>query len=355
MQRLWRVPFYWGQGGPAQVTLTVTNLLTTLRVQAGSDGNLQIPAAVKANISSGEGLCMETTQSRYGGNGPALPAFNYASSGDDWTGECKTGKQQSPIDLPEKDSSSLGGIPGNHLIRFGSVTATSNAVLRLEIDEVEVLSANWTTKDFLIPVCGGDNIGCLESAPDAPVEYMNASIVNLHFHANSEHTREGALYGAEAHLVTKLMINGQKRLVVFGTWMDVAKNQTNELFKSLQPYINDTNVASVGAVCSAVPDDVVFNIETLFPASKSYYAYRGSLTTPPCTEGVTWIVFTKTVPMSTLQLKSLYKSNAYTSQPCANVTTNSLCNVLGARTNNRMMQPLNDRTIKIGNMGPTPN
>ena len=27
-----------------------------------------------------------------------------AGSGDDWTGECKTGKEQSPIDLPEKDS-----------------------------------------------------------------------------------------------------------------------------------------------------------------------------------------------------------------------------------------------------------
>ncbi len=37
---------------------------------------------------------------------------------------------------------------------------------------------------------------------------------------------------------------------VAGTWMDVAKNQTNELFKSLQPYINETTVASVGAVSS---------------------------------------------------------------------------------------------------------
>lgn len=47
----------------------------------------------------------------------------------------------------------LKRIPSSQLIKFGTVTATGNAVLRREIDEVEILSANWTN-DFSIPVCG---------------------------------------------------------------------------------------------------------------------------------------------------------------------------------------------------------
>ena len=49
--------------------------------------------------------------------------------------------------------STLKKIPSNQLIKFGEVTATGNAVLRREIDEVEILSADWEN-DFSIPVCG---------------------------------------------------------------------------------------------------------------------------------------------------------------------------------------------------------
>lgn len=53
-------------------------MIDVVAVRGGSDGNLQVPAAVQANITSGEDLCKETTQSK--GNGPAIPAFNYAST-----------------------------------------------------------------------------------------------------------------------------------------------------------------------------------------------------------------------------------------------------------------------------------
>lgn len=145
--------------------------------------------------------------------------------------------------------STLQRIPTSQLIKFGAVSATGNAVLRREIDEVEILSAKWAN-EFSIPVCGethlllsppaehntgatvqppqtyldriksalsslsratwtsfcavqsgspqflhsagGDNISCLDGSNDSSsVQYMNASIVNMHFHANSEHTRAG--------------------------------------------------------------------------------------------------------------------------------------------------------------------
>lgn len=303
------------------------------------------------NITNGFDICTDPKHESLN-RGAAVPDFNYASNGDDWAGLCQTGQQQSPINLPEKSNDTLKRIPTSQLIKFGTVTATGNAVLRREIDEVEILSANWAN-NFSIPVCGENNIGCLDGSSDsASVKYYTPSIVNMHFHANSEHTRAGTYYGAEAHLVTAIELDGKQRLVVFGTWMDIEGNRTNAFFEQLRPYIDQAN----GMACNAVPDNVTFDITTFLPANKTYYAYKGSLTTPPCTEGVTWIVFNNPVSMSVPQLKVLYKSNAYTLQPCNNATkaTNQLCNILGARTNNRVLQNLFDRTIELGVPAYTP-
>ncbi|EIE19266.1 hypothetical protein COCSUDRAFT_58562 [Coccomyxa subellipsoidea C-169] len=165
----------------------------------------------------------------------------------------------------------LQSIPQDRLIHFGSVTASGSALARLEVQEVMLLSADWQTSGFSIPVCGVDEIGCLASSPDASVQYEDVKILNLHFHANSEHTVTGASYAAEAHLVTNVTVNGSQRLVVFGIRMDVAGDETNDFFTGLQPYIDAT--------------------------------------TGP---------------------------------------TNQLCNVFGARTNNRVLQPLNGRSVHIG-------
>ncbi len=52
-------------------------------------------------------------------------------------------------------ASSLSAISGtNTTIAFGTVEAVGNAVLRLEVDEVELISGNWTKSGFTIPVCG---------------------------------------------------------------------------------------------------------------------------------------------------------------------------------------------------------
>ena len=48
----------------------------------------------------------------------------------------------------------LPTLPPTHLVRFGTITASKNAVLRLEIEEVELLSESWLVQGFQIPVCG---------------------------------------------------------------------------------------------------------------------------------------------------------------------------------------------------------
>lgn len=48
----------------------------------------------------------------------------------------------------------LQSIPQDRLIHFGSVTAYGSALARLEVQEVMLLSADWQTSGFSIPVCG---------------------------------------------------------------------------------------------------------------------------------------------------------------------------------------------------------
>lgn len=59
--------------------------------------------------------------------------------------------------------STLQTLPAKHLVRFGSITASKNAVLRLEVEEVELLSGAWLTQGFLIPVCGEAPCSCVET------------------------------------------------------------------------------------------------------------------------------------------------------------------------------------------------
>ena len=133
--------------------------------------------------------------------------------------------------------SSLSSINStNAMVTFGTITAIGNAVMRLEVDEIELISGNWSRNEFTIPVCGayttltehaagscasfvspcnvivsvfackprtfgsyhkdsagpaGSDIGCLKSPNATNVQHITPNISNLHFHANSEHTRDG--------------------------------------------------------------------------------------------------------------------------------------------------------------------
>jgi len=72
--------------------------------------------------------------------------------------------------------------------------------------------------------------------------------------------------------------------------------------------------------------DVTLNVLDLLPGAKHTYRYTGSLTTPPCSEGVKWFVLTTPIEMSHSQIAA-FKAILY--------------------GNNRPFQPLNDRELLI--------
>ena len=139
-------------------------------------------------------------------------------------------------------------------------------------------------------------------------------LLQFHFHTESEHTVNGTHYPMEAHLVHKNNATGA--LAVIGIFFEEgAENVFLKNFSDNLPAAKDDHVSD-----SATTVDVT----DLLPADNSYFTYSGSLTTPPCSEIVTWLVMKTPVEASADQISKFHTI---------------------MHDNNRPIQGLNGRTI----------
>jgi carbonic anhydrase len=96
-------------------------------------------------------------------------------------------------------------------------------------------------------------------------------------------------------VVAVLLQKGEVNPLIKKLWDDLPKQQGNE----------------------KVLDSVRINVADLHPGDRNYYTFPGSLTTPPCTEGVTWFVLKHSVMASAaeiVQFERLYANNARPTQ-----------------------------------------
>ncbi|MDN3642048.1 carbonic anhydrase family protein [Lutimonas halocynthiae] len=107
----------------------------------------------------------------------------------------------------------------------------------------------------------------------------NFNLVQIHFHEPSEHTLNGVRYPIEFHLVHQSNEKNYAVLGIFG--IEGVKSETMERMGSFLPLKKGEEKEFHKA----------FDLSHIFPENKSYYSYGGSLTTPPCSENVQWIVF----------------------------------------------------------------
>jgi carbonic anhydrase len=136
----------------------------------------------------------------------------------------------------------------------------------------------------------------------------------MHFHRQSEHSIDGKLSPMEAHFVHE---GPGGKLLVLGVLINEGKANAEiaKLWKVVP-----------GKQGEATAKEVV-DFAKLVPASSVFYRYAGSLTTPPCSEIVEWVVFGEPITASKEQIATfarLYPNN------------------------NRPVQSLNDRTIVFG-------
>jgi len=120
----------------------------------------------------------------------------------------------------------------------------------------------------------------------------------------SEHTVDGKMFSAELHLVhfnTKYgsfgdAVDKPDGLAVLGILLKVGNEHPE--FGKLCEVLQDIPRKGDTLALKEPLDPAGF-----LPASKSYWTYEGSLTTPPLYESVTWILFKQPVEISSVQLK----------------------------------------------------
>lgn len=199
---------------------------------------------------------------------------------------CGSGKSQSPIDIPTKG---LEHKP--QPIEFHYNTSKINVV-----NNGHTIQANYDAGSYA--VIGGKKFNLLQ----------------FHFHSPSENTIDGKPADMVAHMVHKA---DDGTLGVVAVLFKAGKE--NDFLKPIWsnlPLESGTKTAS---------DDTIF-AANLLPEEKSYYHFTGSLTTPPCTEGVNWNV------MATMVEASQNQIDAFTS-----IFPKSV----------RPVQPLNGRKITL--------
>lgn len=124
------------------------------------------------------------------------------------------------------------------------------------------------------------------------VDDIQFDLKQFHFHAPSENHINGKSYTMEAHLVHA---DKDGNLVVVALMFK--EGVENKVLAKIWPSI-PKNAGEKNALPSP------FSVAQLLPSNRDYYRFNGSLTTPPCTEGVRWLVIKQPVSASKEQVEA---------------------------------------------------
>lgn len=201
---------------------------------------------------------------------------------------CRTGKQQSPIDIRDAKTANLPAIRFEY--KSGPITIINNGYTAVR------LNYRAGNGNFLI------------------VGTKRFELTQFHFHRPSEEQINGKSYEMVAHLmhassdgkvaaVAILLKAGDANPVIQQLWQNMPQTAGKE---------------------HEIPGLEV-NPSGLLPHNTGYYTYEGSQTAPPCTEGVTWLVLKTPMQISTEEISAFAKLYPHDVRP---------------------VQPLNDRVVK---------
>ena len=180
---------------------------------------------------------------------------------------CQSGKTQSPINLESAVDADLPPLKTNY----------KNTPLRI-INNGHTIKVNYQPGSVLM----------LDNEP--------YELLQFHFHHPSEHEVEGESLPMELHLVHK---SKKGSLAVVGVFLKEGKaNPTLQKIWQAMPMKESSEITV---------SNVKINASDLLPEDQDYYRYFGSLTTPPCSETVNWIVLKEPVEVSTQEVQKFAK------------------------------------------------
>ncbi|KAL1199917.1 Alpha carbonic anhydrase 1 [Cardamine amara subsp. amara] len=206
--------------------------------------------------------------------------------------KCAAGKLQSPIDIQRRQI-----FYNQRLESLHRDYHTTNATLVNHVCNVAMIFS--------------------EEAGDVMIENKNYTLVQMHWHTPSEHHLHGVRYAAELHMVHQAK-DGSFAVVAslfkIGTEEPFLAQMKDKLVKLKEERSkgNQTAQVEVGKIDTR-------HIER---KTRKYFRYIGSLTTPPCSENVSWTILGKARSMSMEQVELLrspldtsYKNNSRPCQP----------------------------------------
>ena len=225
------------------------------------------------------------------GDGPA----RWGSMDPAWS-LCDSGRSQSPIDLTGAESDDLPSL-AIHFPTDSELEVVNQAGVVNELDNGHTIQINAKVGEWLA------------------VDGKRFPLVQFHFHAPSEHTLDGEHFPMEMHFVHQAEDGA---LAVAGVFVkEGAENP------GIVPFWEKLAEAGTSATIP-VAENVA---ELILPEEQEgIFHYVGSLTTPPCSEGVEWFVGRTPAEFSKEQIAAftaLYDHN------------------------NRPVQPLNDRELVL--------
>jgi carbonic anhydrase len=207
------------------------------------------------------------------------PHFTYSPGPHDpshWEGECNTGKVQSPINITHATKLRMPPVSFGYqpveLKMFNDCNHYQVKVLFPDNRWLRVGSESYFLKEF-------------------------------HFHEPAEHTINGKRAAIAIHLVH---VSPESALLVIEIPVVIGKE--NPVIKTLWEHIPDAGQEQVFP-------GIKVNAMDLLPADRDYYRLPGSLTTPTCNQGVTWLVLKNPIEISEAQLAEYRKHYHNTARP----------------------------------------
>ncbi|MBK5232896.1 MAG: carbonic anhydrase family protein [Thermoleophilia bacterium] len=235
-------------------------------------------AAAGCGGDSGEETHSADAAHAHWGYGAEDGPSHWASLDSDYA-VCGDGKRQSPMNIPSSRASS--------------------GDLATEVD--------YKPEDLYV-----ENNG---HAIEAQIQDPNGSVTvkgtkyeieRFHFHTPSEEKINGKRFDGSVHIVNT---RPDGKTAVIG--LLIKEGPSNPVMDKIVPLIGDTEGDENEAPGQINPED-------LLPASNRAFEFKGSLTTPPCTQGLEWIVYKQPITMSADQLDALraaYSDNIRPNQP----------------------------------------
>jgi carbonic anhydrase len=188
---------------------------------------------------------------------------------------CKTGRRQSPVDIADARSADLPAIQFEY--KPGALHIVNNG------HTIEINSAP------------GSFIRIGDKRYD---------LRQFHFHHPSEETIKGKRFPMEVHLVHS---DADGHLAVVSVLLE--EGSANPLIETLWGFAPKT------AGPEKIHDNLRIDSADLLPTNRSYFTFAGSLTTPPCTEGVRWFVLKTPVTISNSQMVTFAEIYPYDERP----------------------------------------